>query len=60
MIDRLPLLLIAALLLISGAVRESDRGGPALFAAGFVVLGAWLAVEVEHLRAQHRREDRTS
>jgi len=51
MIERLPLLLVAALALGVGAWRvaegQTDQWvGVGLMSAGLVVLGAWLAMEV--------------
>lgn len=45
---RFPLLATAAALLITGAYGYNERGqdGAALIAAGLVVAGAWLAMEV--------------
>ena len=52
-IQRIPLLLITAALLIGG-VFENDigSGSQAMLAAGFICLGAWLSVEVQ---SWHRR-----
>lgn len=45
--QRLPLMLVAALLLIVGAIRMDEGGldGWALLSAGLVTLGAWIATE---------------
>lgn len=50
---RLPALLAAAALLIGGMAQAQNEGlSAALFAAGFIVLGAWLAMEIR----AHRRD----
>lgn len=53
---RLPALFAAAGLLIAGAfdAETNERLSAALFAAGFIVLGAWLAMEI---RAHRRKEN---
>lgn len=52
---RLPALLSAAALLIAGMVEAANEGlSAALFAAGFILLGAWLAMEI---RAHRRKEN---
>lgn len=53
---RLPALFAAAGLLIAGAFDENanQRLSAALFAAGFILLGAWLAMEI---RAHRNKED---
>ena len=54
-------LLAAVGMLIGGTVEAGDEGlSAALFAAGFILLGSWLAVEVYTLLGARRRgrEDR--
>jgi hypothetical protein len=50
--DRVPLLLAASVLLLGGAAEEQGAGQQML-AAGFVVLGAWVASETKTI---NRRE----
>lgn len=51
---RLPALLAAAGLLIGGSIEATEEGLSAgLFAAGFIVLGSWLAMEI---RAHRKKE----
>lgn len=53
MTARLPTLISAAALLIGGTVEASDAGlSAALFSAGFIMLGAWLTLEIQ----AHRRK----
>jgi hypothetical protein len=52
----------AALLLIGGAVKYPSQLSESLVAAGLVVLGAWLAVEIaaivdKHYDGDHHEED---
>jgi disulfide bond formation protein DsbB len=47
-LQRIPLLLITAGLLIGGVVENDvGSGNQALLAVGFVSFGAWLAIEVQ-------------
>ena len=47
-LQRIPLLLITAALLIGGVVEnEVGSGSQAMLAVGFVCLGAWLCIEVQ-------------
>lgn len=47
-LNRIPLLLITAALLIGGVVEnEVGSGSQALLAVGFVAFGAWLTIEVQ-------------
>ena len=51
---RIPALITAASLIIGGVIEAPNRElSAALFAAGFIVMGAWLAMEITH----HRRKD---
>ena len=53
--NRLPTVISAAALLIGGTVEAADPGlSAALFAAGFILLGVWAALEV----LAHKRRDR--
>ena len=54
-LQRLPLLLVAFVFLVVSASKTTDIT-PALLAAGLVVLGAWVAVEVVRLWQQSIRE----
>jgi hypothetical protein len=47
-LQRIPLLLITAALLIGGVVENDvGSGSQALLAVGFVLLGAWVTIEVQ-------------
>jgi len=56
-LQRLPLLFVAAVLLVSSAAKSTEFTS-ALLAAGLVVLGAWIGVEVVRLREESFREER--
>lgn len=49
-LSHLPVLLVAVVLVITGGanlvLQDETAEGYALMAAGFVVLGAWLALEI--------------
>lgn len=56
MIRQIPLMLLAALLLVAGAWRIVEAGaddGWAAVCVGCVLIGAWLAVELHSLWHQH-------
>lgn len=55
-LQRLPLLLVAFIFLVVSSTKASSVTD-ALLAAGLVVLGAWLAVEVVRLWEQSMREN---
>lgn len=58
---RLPALLSAAALLIAGMVEAANEGlSAALFAAGFIMLGAWLVTEIRAHRRDKEDTDGTS
>ena len=57
-LSRVPVLLAAAALLIGGVMESPNRElSAALFAAGFIVTGAWLTLEAHH--HMKRRKERT-
>jgi len=56
-IQSLPLLLMAAILLITSAAEPDTTFTTAMLAAGLVVLGAWTAVEVIRLVNSQGREE---
>jgi hypothetical protein len=56
-IQGLPLLLMAAVLLIVSAAEPDSKVTSATLAAGLVVLGAWTAVEVVRLLSTEEKED---
>lgn len=61
MTDRLPALLATVALLLGGVVEADNEGlSAALFSAGFIVLGAWLAMEVRHHRQRKESDGGTA
>lgn len=52
--SRVVTLTAATGLLLAGVVEAKDPGfSAALFAAGFIVLGAWLTLEILHRKDRH-------
>lgn len=54
-LDRIGPIAAACALLIAGAVKYPSDYSNEFLAVGFVVLGAWLSVEIGHI-VQHRLE----